>query len=71
MPIFSLVRTVLGILLHFLKRRDPKSKTEWKNDLKDMDKALATGDDSLITLGFERLRQQSNHNQSGKNDQVS
>ena len=66
MPIFALIKTVLGIYLHFLKRRDPKSKTEWKNDLKGMDKALASGDDDLITLAFERMRRQSGHHRSGE-----
>lgn len=71
MPIFALIRTVLGIFLHFLKRREPKHKSEWKNDLKDMDKALAAGDDDHITLAFERLRQQSHHNKSGTGDNLS
>lgn len=70
MPIFALIKTVLGIFLHFLKRREPKHKTEWKNDLKNMDKALAAGDDDLITLAFERLRQQSHHNQSGQSNNL-
>jgi len=53
--------------MHFLNRRDPKSKTEWKNDLKDMDKALAAGDDDLITLAFERMRRESGHHRTGEN----
>ena len=66
MPILSLIKTVLGIFFWFLKRKPAKHVSEWKDDLKNMDKALAEGDDELISLGFERLRQQSNHNQSGQ-----
>ena len=56
--------------MHFLNRRDPKSKTEWKNDLKEMDKALAAGDDDLITLAFERMRRESGHHRTGESSKM-
>ena len=50
----------LGILFWFLKRKKARSHEDWKADIKEVNKAIADGDDNALTLAFDRLRLEAN-----------
>ena len=46
----------LGILFWFLKRKKARSYGDWKEDIKNVNNAIAKGDDNALTLAFDKLR---------------
>ena len=50
------ISAALGILLWFLKRKKARSYSDWKADVKEVNNAIAKGDDDALTLAFDKLR---------------
>ena len=57
---FQAISAALGILFWFLKRRKARSHEDWKADIKEVNKAIADGDDNALTIAFDRLRLEAN-----------
>ena len=53
---FQAISAALGILLWFLKRKKTRSYSDWKADVKEVNNAIAKGDDDALTLAFDKLR---------------
>ena len=58
----------LGILFWFLKRKKARSYGDWKEDINKVNKAIADGDDDALTLAFDKLRLESKHSDSKRQD---
>ena len=57
---FQALSAALGILFWFLKRKKAKSTEDWKDDIKKVNNAIASGDDIELSLAFDRLRVEAN-----------
>ena len=53
---FQAISAALGILFWFLKRKKARSYGDWKEDIKNVNNAIAKGDDNALTLAFDKLR---------------
>jgi len=58
---FQAISAALGILFWFLKRKKARSYGDWKEDIKKVNNAIATGDDDALTLAFDKLRVEAKH----------
>ena len=65
---FQALSAALGILFWFLKRKKARSYGDWKTDIKEVNKAIAEGDDTALTLAFDKLRLESKHSDSQRQD---
>ena len=65
---FQAISAALGILFWFLKRKKARSYGDWKEDINKVNKAIADGDDDALTLAFDKLRLESKHNNSKRQD---
>ena len=59
---FQAISAAMGILFWFLKRKKAKSTEDWKDDIKKVNRAIASGDDIELSLAFDRLRVEANSN---------
>ena len=53
---FQAISAAMGILFWFLKRKKARSYGDWKEDIKNVNNAIAKGDDNALTLAFDKLR---------------
>jgi hypothetical protein len=53
---FQAISAALGILFWFLKRKKAKSHDEWKEDVQEVNRAIAKGDDMALSIAFDKLR---------------
>ena len=53
---FQAISAAMGILFWFLKRKKVRSYGDWKEDIKNVNNAIAKGDDNALTLAFDKLR---------------
>jgi len=53
---FQAISAALGILFWFLKRKKARSYSDWKEDVKKVNNAIANGDDDALSLAFDKLR---------------
>ena len=53
---FQAISAAIGILFWFLKRKKARSYGDWKEDIKNVNNAIAKGDDNALTLAFDKLR---------------
>ena len=65
---FQAISAALGILFWFLKRKKARSYGDWKEDINKVNKAIADGDDDALTLAFDKLRLESKHSDSKRQD---
>ena len=65
---FQAISAALGILFWFLKRKKARSYGDWKTDIKEVNKAIADGDDNALTLAFDKLRLESKHSDPKRQD---
>ena len=65
---FQALSAALGILFWFLKRKKARSYGDWKEDINKVNKAIADGDDDALTLAFDKLRLESKHSDSKRQD---
>ena len=65
---FQAFSAALGILFWFLKRKKARSHDDWKTDIKEVNKAIADGDDNALTLAFDKLRLESNSSDTKRQD---
>lgn len=65
----QLIGSLLALVLLYFKNKDPKWKRTFDANLKDFDKALATGDADAISIRFNELRQKAGVNLRRQNDQ--
>ena len=65
---FQAFSAALGILFWFLKRKKARSHDDWKTDIKEVNKAIADGDDNALTLAFDKLRLESNSGDTKRQD---
>lgn len=65
---FQAISAALGILFWFLKRKKARSYGDWKEDINKVNKAIADGDDDALTLAFDKLRLESKHSDSQRQD---
>lgn len=65
---FQAISAALGILFWFLKRKKARSYGDWKTDIKEVNKAIADGDDNALTLAFDKLRLESNSSDTKRQD---
>jgi hypothetical protein len=65
---FQAISAALGILFWFLKRKKARSYGDWKTDIKEVNKAIADGDDNALTLAFDKLRIESNSGDTKRED---
>jgi hypothetical protein len=65
---FQAISAALGILFWFLKRKKARSYGDWKEDINKVNKAIADGDDNALTLAFDKLRLESKHSDSQRQD---
>ncbi|MFQ5716629.1 MAG: hypothetical protein ACE5GQ_05960 [Nitrospinales bacterium] len=54
----ELISLILGLALLYLKRRPLPEQQQWKNDVEQFEKALATGDGGRIADLFDQLRRE-------------
>jgi len=62
----EIIAMLAGLLLAFIKNRDPKPQREYSHDLEELDKAIRTNDASSIGVLFERLRRESGSHSGGQ-----
>jgi hypothetical protein len=65
---FQAISAALGILFWFLKRKKARSYDDWKTDIKEVNKAIANGDDNALTLAFDKLRFESDSGDTKRED---
>jgi hypothetical protein len=65
---FQALSAALGILFWFLKRKKARSYGDWKTDIKEVNKAIAEGDDTALTLAFDKLRLESHSSDTKRQD---
>ena len=65
---FQALSAALGRLFWFLKRKKARSYGDWKEDINKVNKAIADGDDDALTLAFDKLRLESKHSDSKRQD---
>jgi hypothetical protein len=53
---FQAFSAALRILFWFLKRKKARSYGDWKEDIKEVNSAIAKGDDDALSLAFDKLR---------------
>ena len=65
---FQAISAALGILFWFLKRKKARSYGDWNADIKKVNQAIAKGDDTALTLAFDKLRLESNSGDTKRQD---
>ena len=65
---FQAISAALGILFWFLKRKKARSYGDWNADIKKVNQAIAKGDDTALTLAFDKLRLESNSGDTERQD---
>ena len=65
---FQAFSAALGILFWFLKRKKARSYGDWNADIKKVNQAIAKGDDTALTLAFDKLRLESKHSDPKRQD---